>query len=272
MARFVRLRTFHPYLDPLTNLIEDHAKSPSRPSDLLLSLAFYLSSLSFPNDLTFVRIRSSLAPHITRLRDWVLLHLPQDFAAIQALDLMSMHAPLGVLPLQTTNLNLLTVGRGLSAAALSISQVLSFHGLISRMMRIGLTVCWETTDCWLWLSLCLAEAALSLEDQLPRPPSSLAEARGLADTFLAREDLEFWRRGLLNGEMDGLVGRLSLCDRLVRFGHVHDTMASMRAALERAAADSSFDPVEAIVAEFKFFTQRLELLDERHADVMRTFT
>lgn len=264
MCSVAQLRVFHPHLDPLPELFATLARTPSSSISLLLALVVYLASLALPVDPIVDRLRKDLAPYILSLRDTTMLHLPQSFHALQALEMLSMHAPLGILPLQTGNPRTLAVARGQLSTALQIGQLLAFPAFIRTMIRAtaGSQLCWQTTESWSWLSLCAAEAMLVLEDETPKKPVTLAEAHSLAETFLSL-DHDTWREEAVKNPASA-VGKLALCDRIERLVGVFDSLARLRNVLELSAQDPAHDTVGAVVAEMKQFTMTAETLDSRH--------
>lgn len=269
-SSFAQLRTFHPHLEPLTNLFASYSPSSDSSTTLLVAIVSYLSSLSLPNDSQIKRLRAILTPYICRLRDAVLLKLPKNFQTLQALELMSVHAPLGVLPLQLTTLRTLAVARGQTLAACHISTELSFPRLIEQLlMPPGLRYSFECGDLWLWFGLCAGEAAATLEDLVPRKPQHLSEARRLADTFTnTRENVELWRESVHREDAALLVGRLAVCDKLARMEELLDALTRIRGALEMSATDPDVDPVQGIVGEFELFSTKMAEVDRRQDSIM----
>jgi hypothetical protein len=132
------------------------------------------------------------------------------------------------------------------------------------MLRLGNVHAWISTDAWTWLSICAAEAAYKLEDEIARAPSNFVEARNLAEMFYDPEDLEIWRKGVSIVDEADFVGRLHVCDKFLRTAEVLDSLARSRAILESAAKDPGFDATDAMEAEFKYAFSRLESLDRKH--------
>jgi hypothetical protein len=267
-GRFNHVRTFHPYLEPFSNLLA-YTTSTAPDELLLISTVIYLSSLSLPNDDPVRRLRGSLIPYITLLRDRVLVQLPSSFSAIQALELFSLHAPLGVLPLQDCDPRSLGVARGQHVAMSSISISLNFPGLIKTVATPQHPLSpWECSEAWLWFAMCCLEASIVLEDEVIRRPASLQAARELVDGFLDPSASHFWRMGLESKDPAELIGRLCVADRLSRLGEIHDSLERLRHALETAAQEPHFDPVDAIIEDLKYFARRLERLDQLHDAVL----
>jgi hypothetical protein len=208
-------------------------------------------------------------PYITLLRDRVLVQLPSSFSAIQALELFSLHAPLGVLPLQDCDPRSLGVARGQHVAMSSISISLNFPGLIKTVATPQHPLSpWECSEAWLWFAMCCLEASIVLEDEVIRRPASLQAARELVDGFLDPSASHFWRMGLESKDPAELIGRLCVADRLSRLGEIHDSLERLRHALETAAQEPHFDPVDAIIEDLKYFARRLERLDQLHDAVL----
>ena len=209
-------------------------------------------------------MRNTLTPYIVAGRDTHLLQLPLSFHAIQALELLSVHAPLGVLPLQTANPLTLAVGRGQINAATRISESIAFPMVMKRILQEGVARSFEMTDTWLWLSLCAAEANIALEDESTKRPASLTAARDLAEALMASESHELWQRSLDTRDAVEVLGRLALCDRLARLGRVHDALGRMNSAMEVATQEPNLDLVESLVEELKYYLGRVEAIDMRY--------
>lgn len=260
---YTKLRTYHPHLVPLQNLLSstDEAAGPSRP--LLISISVYLSTLVLAPSVG-QRLREVLTPYIYALRDAVLQQLPQSFTTLQALELLAIHAPFGVLPLDSTRLSSLVLSRGTITTAASIATELGAGMMVRTMLRLGNTHTWMGTDTWTWLSTCAAEAAYKLEDEIARAPTNLAEARNLAEMFYDPEDLDIWRKGVSIVDEADFVGRLHVCDKLLRTAEVLDSLARSRAILENASKDPGYEATDAMEAEFKYAFARMESLDHKH--------
>ena len=260
---FTKLRTYHPHLVPLQNMLSatDEAAGLSRP--LLISVSVYLSTLVLAPSVG-QRLREVLTPYVYALRDAVLQQLPQSFTTLQALELLSVHAPFGVLPLDSTRLSSLVLNRGTIASASSVSAEINAGAMIRSLFRLGNLQTWMATDTWTYLSSCAAEAANKLEDEISRAPTNLADARNLAEVFYDPEDLEIWRKGVGIVDEADFVGRLHVCDKMLRTAEVLDSLSRSRAILENAAKDVNFDATEAIDVEFKYAFSRLEDLDRKH--------
>lgn len=232
----------------------------SRP--LLLCLVVYLSTLAIPAT-SGQRLRDALTPYIYALRDSVLQQLPYSFVTLQALEIMSVHAPYGVLPLDTTSLSSLALARGTVQAAAAVSVELNASLMIRTMSRVGHVHTWLATDTWTWLSTCAAEAAFRVEDETPRVPASLAEARAIAELFYDREDLDVWRKGVGMLDEAEFLGRLYMCDRLLHLAELLDSVMRSRGVVETASKDPDFDATAAMDAEFRYAMSRLEDLDKK---------
>jgi hypothetical protein len=260
---YVKLRTYHPHLVPLSNLLSstDEAAGLSRP--LLISVSVYLSTLVLAPSIG-QRLREVLTPYIYALRDAVLLQVPQSFTTLQALELLAVHAPFGVLPLNSTRLSSLVLSRGTIASAVAVSTEVNAGAMIRSLLRLGNIHTWMATDTWTYLSMCAAEAAYKLEDEIARAPANLADARNLAEMFYDPEDLEIWRNGVGITDEADFVGRLHVCDKLLRTAEVLDSLSRSRAILDNAAKDVNFEATEAMEVEFKYAFARLEDLDRKH--------
>ncbi|WWC92926.1 uncharacterized protein L201_007889 [Kwoniella dendrophila CBS 6074] len=267
---FTQLKTFHPHLDTFDQVYTTYNNSPDFAVSLLLSVLLYLSSLSLQSDEPVQHLRTTLTPYISYLRDRVLLQLTRSFAALQALDLLSVHAPLGVLPLQPTSLKDLAVARGMTLSGKCLMETLEFSRLIDQIMiGPGLVFAFECTDFWLWCSLIADQASITFEDFEPLKPSKLNEARRITENIMNyKERSDVWQDGISQGDIAVLVGRLSICDKLARFEEMLDTMSRIRGTLDISSRNSNFDPVRAILNEFESFERRMEDVDRRHDTIM----
>jgi hypothetical protein len=120
------------------------------------------------------------------------------------------------------------------------------------------------TDTWTYLSFCAVEAAYKLEDEIARAPANLQDARNVAEMFYEPADLEIWRNGVGIVDEADFVGRLHVCDKLLRTAEVLDSLSRSRAILDNAAKDVNYEATEAMEAEFKYAFARLEDLDRKH--------
>lgn len=260
-------------------LFSSHAADPTASSALLLSLVIYLATLALPNDDELSTIRSTLTPYIISLRDSILLSLPSSFVAIQALNLLCVHAPLGVLPVQMTNPRSLAVARGQVYAASQIGGGLKFNAMVRHMTQLSRLhggpahMRWEMADNWLFLATCVAEAALALEEEVVKRPESLSEAHELMEDFWSSNTVaETWSTGLHVLGPPELIGRLAMCDRIARLSEIIDSCLRVRTHLDTAAGDPGFDIVRAVGEELKYVMERLNDIDRKHDAIMALLT
>ncbi|WWC73543.1 uncharacterized protein I206_107515 [Kwoniella pini CBS 10737] len=267
---FQQLKTYHPHLETLDDLYKRYAAAPDAPTKLLLSLVIYLTTLSLPADEPIHQIRVLLTSYISHLRDRALLHQTRSFICLQAFELLAVHAPLGVLPLEPTSLKDLGVARGISVASRHLMGILEFDKLIDQVMSgPGFVFAFQCADFWLWASLIADQTALAFEDLKPTRPSDLSQAKSITDDFLNYNDRSrLWLDGINNGDIAILVGRLSICDRLARSEAVLDTMSRLRSSLDMSVGNTTFDPVNEILNEFENFERGMEVIDARHDAVM----
>jgi hypothetical protein len=267
---YAKLRTYHPHLVPLCDMLNstDDAAGPSRP--LLISVSAYLSTLVLAPSVG-QRVREVLTPYIYALRDAVLQQLPQSFMTLQAIELLAFHAPFGVLPLDSTRLSSLVLSRGITTIAASVCTDLNAGLMVRQLLRISDTHAWMATDTWTWLSTCAIEAAYKLEDEVTRIPANLPDARNMAEMFFDPDDLDIWRKGVSIVDEADFVGRLHVCDKLLRTAEVLDSLSRSRAILETAAKDPHYDATEAMEGEFKYAFSRMERLDNKHDAIYSEF-
>lgn len=198
----------------------------------------------------------------------MILQLPQAFPAVQALELLAVHAPFGVLPLDVTTLSSVALARGVVSTAVAISNNLNALNLIRVMTKLGSLHVFVNPDTWTWLSLCAIEAQYRLEDEVLRVPPAFLEARQLAEDCFEREDMEVWRRGVLPGDDTDFIAKLSTCDRLMRLGVVIDFLTRVRDSIEVVLGEPTYDLVSAIDSMFKYSLKQMEKLDERHEVIL----
>ncbi|WVQ75062.1 hypothetical protein IAR50_004671 [Cryptococcus sp. DSM 104548] len=266
-----QLRTYHPHLDDLDTMMIEYRRNPEPTIALLIATVVYLASAVLPPDATVRNLRNALDAYIYQRRDTLLLHHPNTFFALQALELFMAHCPFGVLPLQPTNLQNLGVAKGLTAAARAISAQLSFEQLVKQLLSgPGIKHNFYCGDLWLWLSLIASEAAAMLEESNPHKPKQLADARAITDSFLSLTDIGtcLWQGSIGEEDMSVLVGKLALCDKVARLEEVLDGMARIKGVLEHSTTDPNVDPVGGILTEFDEYTRRTEIVDLRYDAMM----
>lgn len=235
---------------------------------LLLSTSLYLSSLGCPLAGETIRLRDTLSPYIYALRDSVMNQLPHLFCAVQALEMLAVHAPFGVLPLDTTTLSSVALARGTISTAKTILAEMNAIGLVRSMVRAGHLHAFNIPDVWTWLATCSMEAQYRLEDEVIRVPADFMEARQIAETFFEKDDMSFWLRGVRPGDDVEQLSRLSTCDEIVRLGIVLDFTTRTRDSLEAAFKDPTFDLVPAIDSMFKYTLKQMEKEDHRHEAIL----
>ncbi|WVW86796.1 hypothetical protein I302_108851 [Kwoniella bestiolae CBS 10118] len=268
---FSQLKTFHPHLKSLEEAYKEYNDSPDVSTSLFLATVIYLSSLALPPDSDIQHIRTTLTPYITYLRDRVMLQLPRSFIALHALELLVVHAPLGVLPMELTSLKDLGVARGLLGTAKNLMITLEYHELVDQAIADTDPIfAFDCTDLWLWASLIADQATISFEDLNPVKPHNLAHARRITENFTNyNEQLGLWQEGIAKGDLAVLIGRLSVCDRLARSEEVLDTITNIKRALDISASNPTYDPVRGILNEFQNHERRMEDLDRRHDALIR---
>jgi hypothetical protein len=221
-----------------------------------------------PSTPDIIALRHSLTPFILSLRDTTLLQLPADLHALHALEILALHAPLGILPLQATNPRTLHPARGQVLASNAIAHYCAFPNLIRSMSHLSISNRFDMTDVYLNLNLCANEASLNLENEATIKPTNLAEARDGAEGLTSGNSFALWTMGAERQHPAEMVGRLAACDRVLRVAEVHDAVARLRGAIEAAANEPTFDVVGTVTEELKFFAQRMESLDQRHDGIM----
>jgi hypothetical protein len=187
---------------------------------------------------------------------------------MQALELLAVHAPYGILPLDSTRLSSIALARGTILAASFVASQLNVALMVQTMRQMGAFHRWIASDTWTWLSTCAAEAAYKLEDEVAKAPPSLADARAVAEAMYDPNDRDCWLRGAGAVDEADFVGRVHVCDKLLRTAEVLDSLARSRNILETSAKDRTFDATEAMEAEFKYVFARLDDLDQKHEAIL----
>ncbi|WVQ96117.1 hypothetical protein IAU59_003219 [Kwoniella sp. CBS 9459] len=276
---FSQLKTYHPHLETLPAMFDTYNAPGNQHGNpaiaLLLATVVYLSSLSLPadDDDAIQDLRASLTPYIGHLRDRILLRLPRSFPALQALDLLAIHCPLGILPHQHANLRTLAVARGQTVTIGHLMEAVQFNELVDTVLAgPGPAFAFECTDVWLWFGLVADRATVALEDLHPTRPDDLYKARRIVAEFsddYAERSSEFWQDGIRRGDYAALVGRLGICDKIARLDDVLSTLQRIKGALDTSSTDPTFDPVREIVGEFEGYDKRMEEIDRKHDLIMQ---
>lgn len=266
---YAQLRTYHPHLQPLPDLFSILREGPNDQCvRLLLASSLYVASQSLGVDPEAQRLREALAPAIQNLQHNVLAHQPSSFHAIQAFELLAMHAPFSpVLPFQIADPTSLGPARGVVGVALSIANTLNFNALVNGPLER-----WPNPDFWLWLGLRAAEAQMAFEEERPRKPPLLGEARALTWALTLPENDQQWLSAASIDNPAELLGKLAISDRLARLDELHDTYSRIRGVLETVTNVANFAATQAITEELEFYDSRLLEIDGRHDKVICTFS
>jgi hypothetical protein len=262
---YAQLRTFHPHLQPLADLFSILRETPGDLCvQLLLATAVFVASLSLGPDPEAQRLRDELAPTIQNLQHNVLAHQPSSFHAIQALELLALHAPLSpALPLQLTDPTALGPARGVIGVALNIANSLNFNAMVNGPLER-----WPNPDFWLWLGLRAGEAQMAFEDERPRKPALLGEARALTWALTSPENDQQWVSAASMDDPAELLGKLAVSDRLARLEELHDSYGRLRGILDTATTTVNFAGQQAIQEEIDFYNARLAEIDRRHDNIL----
>ena len=265
------MRTFHPWLDSLPTLFDRYNADPSPSSDLLLSTVLHLASSSLPFATEAEALRRRLTPRILGLRDEIVVSLPRSLAALQALVLLSIHAPFGHLAFQSVDLGTLTVARGQGACALSLATAMQIPGMVKHLMSADVNsgTAFNDPHLWLWSDLSVSQAALAFEDEISEKPTCLSSVQEIADTFLSLDRIQLWRQAIEHNPVSIVVGRLAICDRIARLSAVHDSFGRLRQSLLASATEFGFDMVEATDVELNHLKRVLTEIDYKHDSILR---
>lgn len=268
-AGFAQLRTIHPHLQNLNELLGMYRESPAdTPIQLLLTSTVYIAAQSLGSDSDGRRLRDELAPVISHLLQLVLAHQTSSFHAIQALEVLSLHVPFApALPLQLTDPRTLAPARGLIGAACNISDMLNFNALVNSPIEH-----WPNPDYWLWLGVRIGEAQMALEDERPRKPALLSEARASAMELIAPDKEGLWTSVSFAEDSAELLGKLTVCDRLARLDELHDSLGRLRVVVDTASNVPNYNAVQGILDEVDHFGHRIAAVDKRHDDVLGEYS
>ena len=228
----------------------------------------YIATTSLTTTTEVAAVRSKLVPIIHELRAEVLFALPTSTATVQALEMLSFHVPTGVLPCEAGDLSQMSVGRGQVQSALSIYA--SLHGSL-HVYRPEMDIYnhWDSQETWLWLNLVAAQAQLAIEEEYPRGlPPLLSEASALVERFLDPEVRDLWLRATSDYNVAELVGRLAICDRIVRLCQTHDTMSQLFGGLDTLAVNAFYDQSAAVTMMLEHLIERQRALESRHDGIL----
>lgn len=146
----------------------------------------------------------------------LMIQSPDSLHAIQALLLLSIIAPFGILPNQSVVPSELVVARGYLKAAKSTAEAISLEMTVKSLIASSANA-WDSVETWTWLSLCALEAEMALEGSIITPPHELVNAQPIAETLIEIAHQK------LDGDDLGL-GKAILCERLLRLGLVYADM------------------------------------------------
>ena len=175
---------------------------------------------------------------------------------------------LGTLPWELVDYGSLSVSRGQLGSASAIQSALG-SPLFRPQPGVDPLVVFETPDTWLWLSLVAADARMALEDdpQYLKFPEKLAEAKELVSTFLQNDSAHFWNSGNSSGgESDTaiLIGKLSVCDRVMRLGLAHEISRGLRGALEALVSEPFYDYLQEISRLLDVFVVQQDIIQSQY--------
>ena len=251
----VSLMSLHPWLPSLQTLFDLWTTERSDSTSLLLALVVYLASCSIPRS-TFM-LRKTLSRYISAWRDRVSAALPSSLSALQAMELLSSHAPLGALPWDSINYRTMLVAQGQVAGASAI--LVSADSPVPTPAPDGdVDRLWHSDATWLWLSLIMTEARIALEadEQYVSTPSRLAVAGALARRFVCQDLHYLWTMRTDEAGLARLLGKLSICDGLLRVELAHECLKRIRSALEALLWNPIYDMVSEIEQVFQYDEER----------------
>lgn len=189
----------------------------------------YLCDLYTPSPAP--RSLHSLSSRISRLRDEVLRQLPRSLDTVHALQLLEIFAPFGVLQGQA-------VSDTSSLGKTEILRVACSH-VLHDIQGVGdAHFSSASDDSTTWTSL--VHIALRIASELERDRSVIPEDLGAgmetARSFLRASDHQEWARHLAGSDTTArsrALGKLALCDRIIREGQVLQTLQVMYSSLDR---------------------------------------
>lgn len=259
---------FHPHFTHMEDLLKllDHEPTPGRW--LFVSVIAYLSSLSLPPEKDVLHLRATLAPVIQTVRGNVLLNLPADVEACQALQMLTVHAPFGVLPLEQTDLSDAQIARGQLSAAFTIWRKLGVQPKVLQKLEEnsmeGLASMYET---WLFLNLIAEATAAEIQAERPSLPGYLMEGTRIANMCMAK-DLDYIRRHCLGFHKIQVMGRMYLCDRLLRLADTLNTIIKLRLIFESTATDPYFPAFDALRATLNDYLSSVDAREQAFDELL----
>ena len=260
----IQLRTYHPHLRSLADMYSDYERDHDSANTLLLSLVVYLSTLSLPSSPDIIDIRNTLIPAINYLQRDLSIFNPSSLQARQAIELLALHCPLGVFP---------TEGAGCTPidlhefSSLSVSEQYLNHQPVARLD--GQMSQLDEQEAWLWLGLVATKATAAMEDDDNTAVESLKLAGTLASQYLDASMNTIMAQDADLDTMAVNMGKLALCDRILRLVIAHDTLARLHQQLVTLAENPFFEIFPSIGGVLERSQHLFAEADVRHEVSMR---
>ena len=197
----------------------------------------------------------SLATAAIYLRDLLLLRLRTSHHGGMALELLTLHAPFGLLPGQAVDQSHVDVLRSIPVILKHASKTRLEH---ARAIMAGpLIDAFNSSDVWTWISLCEIEASrCNPTYHATRPPDTLQPTAKLCDTFLSQLDL--WL-----GDRSRLLGKLFLCERVLLLHIEVDCYLKTRDMVKQVISGSTMDVLESVTSVVRSAIQACDDVEHR---------
>ena len=227
----------------------------------MFHLTVYICLLTLPNDSAHERVRRIVTFRSKEECDAVFLQIPTSIFAVQALDLFAIFAPLGILPNELIATMNIGVGRGYVVMAQTIASACQL-GLNASLQLERTEDLWGSVEVWTWLSLCSSAASLAMEDDRPRCPADFDNATNAARMLSAMFSEQIRQSSLSATQCRQAIGKLALCERVLRLAEVHAASAKTYALFDFVVESQISDNPKACSIALDSL-QHLEELDNR---------
>ncbi|RSH80145.1 hypothetical protein EHS25_007250 [Saitozyma podzolica] len=229
---------FTPYLPARSQLLRRVSNELSLSDALLVSITTYLSAYPFIERPFFARLCDELALTIPQEREAIFLQVPISLSTIQALEILSAFAPLGVLPGQRAQPSSIVRARGQAVVAQSVAHAIQLDAQVREAISIGVDPAWRSVAVWVWLSVQATEATMALEEESIVAPGSLAEAAGVAEKLVPL--------AAKHPDDPAVLAKLALCEGLLRLAVVHEAVSAFQVATQDTQISSMINKSESI--------------------------
>jgi hypothetical protein len=237
-SRYREICHFTPYLPARSQLLRRVSNELSLSDALLVSITTYLSAYPFIERPFLARLCDELALTISQEREAIFLQVPISLSTIQALEILSAFAPLGVLPGQRAQPSSIVRARGQAVVAQSVAHAIQLDAQVREAISIGVDPAWRSVAVWVWLSVQATEATMALEEESIVAPGSLAEAAGVAEKLVPL--------AAKHPDDPAVLAKLALCEGLLRLAVVHEAVSAFQVATQDTQISSMINKSESI--------------------------